>query len=192
MTKWQTLAESFKPSFFGLVISCPISISFVGKTNVELYELNLKICDGDRSAKTHLKIKLCSIISLSRLFHHGHVIHSQCIPEMSLYDRFQGENRECKILTCMLMLSPNPQIFWFCDVALKRTSKIFAKISAARAARLFMIFNQWYHCFVVVLLPSPCFGSLSMSKFKHVKIPTLCPTPPMPDPPSSVLTVIGA
>ena len=86
----------FKPSSDRRSVSNSISISFVGKTNVELYELDLKICDGDRSAKTHLKIKLCSIISLSRLFHHGHVIHSQCIPEMSLYDRFQGENRECK------------------------------------------------------------------------------------------------
>ena len=110
MTKWQPLAAMFKPSSDRRSVSNSISISFVGKTNVELNELDLKICDGHRSAKTHLKIKLCSIISLSRLFHHGHVIHSQCIPEMSLYDRFQGENREFKILSCMLMLSPNPQI----------------------------------------------------------------------------------
>ena len=47
--------------------------------------------------------------------------------------------REWKILSCMVTLSSKPQIWWFHVGVMHRISKIFAKIRAARAARLFMI-----------------------------------------------------
>ena len=59
-------------------------------------------------------------------------------------------------LSCMLTLLSKPQIWWFHVIVMQRISKIFSKIHAARAARLFLIFEPMISlfCGVVVALSS--------------------------------------
>ena len=75
------------------------------------------------------------------LFYLVHFLQfGQSIVKINCYEQLQSENREWKILCCVLPLSSKPQIWWFHVVLMQSTAWIRPKIRAARAARFFMLF----------------------------------------------------
>ena len=67
-----------------------------------------------------------------------------------------------------------PQISRFHVVVMQGTSKIFAKIRAAAQVQhdYLWSFNQWYHCFVALMLSPPSFLKLPNADdmMEHLKI----------------------
>ena len=89
---------------------------------------------------------------------------------MNWCERLQGKNSEWKILSCVLTLSSEPQIWWFHVDVTQRTSKIFAKKSVLHVQHDYLRFNnQWYHCFggLVVAVAVAVHSCMSSLLLKH-------------------------
>ena len=92
--------------------------------------------------KRHIKIKLYVRLSVLRLFHVGHVVQSRrSALSNAWHEWFSCKGREWKIYCCQLALSSEPQKWKFHVVVWQTTSKHCAKNCAARAARLFFLFQ---------------------------------------------------
>ena len=107
--------------------------------------------------KRHIKIELCVKLSLSWLFHVGHVVQNRrSVLSLAWYEWFICKGKEWKIYCCDPALSSEAQIWKFHVVVWQTTSKHCTKKRAARAARLFSSFNQSNHWFVTLssTLPS--------------------------------------
>jgi len=88
--------------------------------------------------KRHIKIELCVMLSLTRLFHVGYVVQiRRSALSLAWHEWFSCKGKEWKIYCCELALSSESQIWKFHVFVCQTTSKHCIKKRAARAARLF-------------------------------------------------------
>ena len=92
--------------------------------------------------KRHIKFELCVRLSLLRLFHVGRVVQNRrSALSLAWHEWFSCKGKDWKIYCCELALSSELQIWKFNVVFWQTTSKHCIKKLAARAARLFFLYQ---------------------------------------------------
>ena len=134
-----------------MTFSLPSTSCLLKFPNRELKKLRRQL-----QGKRLIKIELCVMLSLSRLFHVDHVVQNRrSALSLARYEWFSCKGKVWKIYCCELPSSTEPQIWKFPVVVWQTTSKHCTKKRAARAARLFFLFNQSNHWFVALSLTLP-------------------------------------
>ena len=109
--------------------------------------------------------------SVKQIFHAGNVVQNRRgVLSFAWHEWFSCKGKEWKIYCCDLVLSSEPQIWKFHVVVRQTPSKHCTKKRAARAARLFFLFNQSNHRFVLSLPLSSSFLKLLIKSRRNTQI----------------------